>query len=230
MKLDELKHNDGQDGRSAYVGYDGKVYDVTKSRMWKNGVHARVHKAGEDLTQAMKSAPHGPEVFEGFAEVGQIEVQKNQAQAQEQDPLERWQQWYRKYHPHPMFIHFPIGLLNFAILMYILYLVTGAESLETTAFHAMAVMVISIIPSVASGWFSWKVNYLGAWNRIFAVKTFCSAILFTMALIVVLIRLSFPEVAFGSGGLFWLYTLLFFGQLPVSGAIGYYGGKLTWQS
>ena len=50
--------------------YDGMVYDVSQSRMWKNGVHMGRHRVGQDLTQAMASAPHGPEVLERVTKVG----------------------------------------------------------------------------------------------------------------------------------------------------------------
>ncbi|MBU2601578.1 MAG: CopD family protein [Actinobacteria bacterium] len=48
------------------VEYDGRVYDVTESRLWKGGRHARRHDAYQDLTAALGGAPHGPEVFEAF--------------------------------------------------------------------------------------------------------------------------------------------------------------------
>ncbi|UCZ57441.1 hypothetical protein LGV61_03960 [Desulfurispirillum indicum] len=229
MEQQKLQEYDGKDGKPAYVAYDGKIYDVSTSRMWKNGVHARVHKAGEDLTEAMKNAPHGAEVLKRFTEVDSPEgAPPASTVSGSADPLAQWQQWYRKYHPHPMLIHFPIGLLNFAILMQLLFLVTGQPTFETTAFHAMAVMVLSIIPTSAAGWFSWKINYNSAWNSIFAVKIICTAILFILATLVVFLRLSVPDIALNRDGLFWIYMLLFFGQIPFSAAIGYKGGKLTW--
>lgn len=48
------------------VEYDGRVYDLTESRLWKGGRHARRHDAYQDLTAALGGAPHGPEVFEAF--------------------------------------------------------------------------------------------------------------------------------------------------------------------
>lgn len=53
-------------GRMA-VRYHGRVYDVTGSRLWPEGRHARRHDAWQDLTEAMSRAPHGAEVFERFA-------------------------------------------------------------------------------------------------------------------------------------------------------------------
>jgi predicted heme/steroid binding protein len=66
---EELKQFDGKNGRSAYVGYKGKVYDVTASYQWEDGEHTG-HTAGEDLTMQMEIAPHGEEVMEKMKIVG----------------------------------------------------------------------------------------------------------------------------------------------------------------
>ncbi|MEA3374737.1 MAG: hypothetical protein U9R72_00825 [Chloroflexota bacterium] len=63
---------DGRDGGRAVVAVDGKLYDVTDSRLWKDGVHLRQHHAGEDLTEAMKRAPHGAEVLDRVPPIGEI--------------------------------------------------------------------------------------------------------------------------------------------------------------
>jgi len=51
---EELKKYDGSEGL-AYVAYDGKVYDVSQSFLWKKGIHQVVHHAGCDLTEALKT-------------------------------------------------------------------------------------------------------------------------------------------------------------------------------
>ncbi len=48
------------------VGYNGCVYDVTDSHLWRQGRHAKRHEAWTDLTASLGGAPHGPEVFERF--------------------------------------------------------------------------------------------------------------------------------------------------------------------
>lgn len=65
----ELAAFDGKDGHPAYYAYEGKVYDVTGSKLWENGQHYGL-QAGQDLTGKMGDAPHGAEVFAGFAIVG----------------------------------------------------------------------------------------------------------------------------------------------------------------
>jgi predicted heme/steroid binding protein len=48
------------------VLYRGRVYDVTGSRLWPEGRHARRHDAWQDLTTSLEKAPHGTEVFARF--------------------------------------------------------------------------------------------------------------------------------------------------------------------
>ena len=69
---EELKKYDGRNGNAAYVAYRGKVYDVSQSFHWKMGVHQVMHKAGCDLTEALKRAPHNADLLEKFPIVGEL--------------------------------------------------------------------------------------------------------------------------------------------------------------
>ena len=70
FNADDLDDFDGMEGRESFVAANGHVYDVSSSSMWKNGVHAGRHKAGQDLTEYLKKAPHEADVLEGFRHVG----------------------------------------------------------------------------------------------------------------------------------------------------------------
>ncbi len=69
--LSELSKFNGKNGNPAYVGYKGKVYDVTESSQWSDGDHLG-HEAGMDLTEQMEIAPHADEVMERFKTVGAL--------------------------------------------------------------------------------------------------------------------------------------------------------------
>lgn len=57
--LEELAKFDGQNGSAVYVGYEGKVYDVSNVEEWKTGTHRGRIKAGQDLTDVLNNeAPH----------------------------------------------------------------------------------------------------------------------------------------------------------------------------
>ena len=58
-----LALSNGQDRPEIWVAFEGKVYDLTTSRFWKNGHHYE-HWAGQDLTEELKDSPHGRRVFE----------------------------------------------------------------------------------------------------------------------------------------------------------------------
>jgi len=67
-KAELLNHN-GRNRAPTYVAYKGKVYDVSNSFLWKGGNHQVLHQGGQDLTEALKDAPHGPELLERFGVV-----------------------------------------------------------------------------------------------------------------------------------------------------------------
>jgi predicted heme/steroid binding protein len=62
--LEELKQNNGKNGKPAYVAFKGKVYDVSDDFLWVEGDHQFEHSAGQDLTEAMQHAPHIEDVLE----------------------------------------------------------------------------------------------------------------------------------------------------------------------
>ena len=68
--LGELAQYNGKNGKS-YVAYQGLVYDVSNSYLWKDGVH-KGHKAGKDLTEALDKSKHSPGIIKGFPVVGTL--------------------------------------------------------------------------------------------------------------------------------------------------------------
>jgi predicted heme/steroid binding protein len=67
----ELALRNGQDKPEIWVAYSGLIYDVSSSRLWKNGKHYQ-HWAGQDLTAELKDAPHTDRVFQKFQVVGRL--------------------------------------------------------------------------------------------------------------------------------------------------------------
>jgi hydroxylamine dehydrogenase len=74
ITTETLPSLDGQDGSKAIVAVDEKLYDVTDSRLWRNGAHVKQHYAGQDLTEALKKAPHGAEVLERMPMIGELKA------------------------------------------------------------------------------------------------------------------------------------------------------------
>jgi predicted heme/steroid binding protein/uncharacterized membrane protein len=70
--LDGLSQFDGKEGRPAYIAHQGIIYDMTKSRFWKNGSHMMKHAAGNDLTDMLKTAPHGEDKVLAMPQIGKL--------------------------------------------------------------------------------------------------------------------------------------------------------------
>eukprot|EP01133_Synstelium_polycarpum_P012651 gene12651-14860_t len=69
----QLALRNGQDKPEIWVAYRGLIYEVTESRLWRNGKHYE-HWAGQDLTDELSDAPHTEAVFERFCVVGKLRV------------------------------------------------------------------------------------------------------------------------------------------------------------
>lgn len=67
----QLALRNGQDREEIWIAYQGIIYDVTNSRLWKNGKHYE-HWAGQDLTSELSEAPHSNSVFLKFVIVGEL--------------------------------------------------------------------------------------------------------------------------------------------------------------
>ncbi|MDL5048488.1 cytochrome b5 domain-containing protein [Oscillatoria amoena NRMC-F 0135] len=67
----QLALRNGQDRPEIWVAYKGVIYDVTESRLWRNGKHYE-HWAGQDLTHELPDAPHTETVFERMRVVGRL--------------------------------------------------------------------------------------------------------------------------------------------------------------
>lgn len=67
----QLSLRNGQDKPQIWVAYKGVVYDVSHSRLWRDGKHYE-HWAGQDLTNELPDAPHTEEVFQRCKAIGRL--------------------------------------------------------------------------------------------------------------------------------------------------------------
>lgn len=68
----ELALHNGQDKPEVWIAFKGLVYDVSRSRLWKSGMHYE-HWSGQDLTGELADAPHTEWVFDKFDPIGVLE-------------------------------------------------------------------------------------------------------------------------------------------------------------
>ncbi len=71
LTVDELAVYNGKDGKSAYIAYEGTIYDVTGVKAWENGIH-KENQAGSDLSSVLKNAPHQTAVLDNLKKVGRL--------------------------------------------------------------------------------------------------------------------------------------------------------------
>ncbi len=67
----QLALRNGQDMEEVWIAYKGLIYDVSRSRLWRKGMHYE-HWACQDLTPELKDAPHTETVFDKFDVVGRL--------------------------------------------------------------------------------------------------------------------------------------------------------------
>lgn len=67
----QLALRNGQDREEIWCAYRGLIYDLTPSRLWRDGKHYE-HWAGQDLTREFQEAPHTDWVFKRFEVVGKL--------------------------------------------------------------------------------------------------------------------------------------------------------------
>ncbi len=67
----QLALRNGQDRPEIWVAFQGIIYDVSASRLWRDGKHYE-HWAGQDLTDELAKAPHTHIVFEKFKKIGRL--------------------------------------------------------------------------------------------------------------------------------------------------------------
>lgn len=72
FSITELANFDGEEGRPAYFAYKNKIYDVTQSKLWKNGNHMNRHHVGVDLTDILAQAPHSEDKILAMPVVGKL--------------------------------------------------------------------------------------------------------------------------------------------------------------
>ncbi|WP_421762860.1 cytochrome b5 domain-containing protein [Ekhidna sp.] len=67
----QLALRNGNDREEIWIAYRGVIYDVTHSKLWRNGKHYE-HWAGQDLTDELPDAPHDTKVFEKLQVIGKL--------------------------------------------------------------------------------------------------------------------------------------------------------------
>jgi len=231
MDAEELSRFDGKEGRPAYIAFKGIIYDVTGNPMWEEGDHMGQVEAGRDLTEFLEMAPHGDEVFEYLDAVGPLEStsqHEESIKAKNTFDKEALKTWYRRFHPHPMTVHFPIALHFFSGGMDLLFLWHPSEAYEVGVFYSFFVATVMGLVAMIPGMLSWWVNYDFSMARPFAVKLFVAIFTLLAGLVGIVMHIQDPMIAYDATPWAWLYHGIIFVTVLTVVVLGYYGGKITW--
>lgn len=224
----DLQEFHGAEGQPAYIVFKDRVIDVSSSKHWHHGHHMGTHRAGHDLTPEIDAAPHGPEVLERFPQVG---VLIKEEEAREDIPafllrLFHYVPLLRR-HPHPMVVHFPTVFMIATTGFTILFLLTGVRSFETTAWHCLWGGVLFTPVAIATGLFTWWINYEAEWLRQVIIKMVLTPLLFLVGLIALVWRYYNPDIlsSWGPASLVYFGLILVLTLLVI--AIGWFGATLS---
>jgi predicted heme/steroid binding protein/uncharacterized membrane protein len=232
----ELAAHAGAPGQSVYIAFQGKVYDVSDSSLWKGGQHMGRHGAGADLTSEFADAPHGEEVFERYPQVGVVQEAETGPEAPEVHASGAREFWLRqakrvpllRRHPHPMVVHFPIVFMIATTGFTLLYLFTGVRSFEVTGFHCLAGGVLFTPVAMVTGWFTWWLNYESRWLKPVVIKLILSPILLLTGAGLWVWRFLNPEILAHLPA--WpslVFLALICSLTPLVSLIGAYGAAMT---
>ncbi len=224
---EELSQYNGQDGKPMYLAHQGSVYDVSTSKLWRNGLHMKRHHAGQDLTNDIQAAPHSQEVLERYPQVGILK--KEVVEREIPRPIDwlitRYPMLRR--HPHPMTVHFPIVFMFSTTVFNLLYLITGVKSFETTALHCLAGGLLFIIVAVTTGVYTWWLNYMAQPLRPVKIKVPLSLVMFVMAAVIFVWRIANPGILDSLSVAAAVYLLLVLLLSITVTIIGWFGASMT---
>jgi len=223
----ELAQYNGENGQPIYIAHAGKVYDVSESKLWRNGVHMKRHSAGQNLTADIQAAPHAVDVLERYPQIG---ILKEEVVEQEMPTALAWllkKIPMLRRHPHPMTVHFPIVFAFSATVFTLLYLITGVKSFDTTALHCLGGGVIFTVVGITTGLYTWWLNYMAKMLKPVKIKIPLTIIMLVIEIILFSWRVSVPHVLDSLQGPGILYLLLVLSLSVLVTIIGWNGASMT---
>ncbi len=225
---DELAGFNGENGNPIYVAYDGRVYDVSQSKLWRKGQHMNRHRSGNDLTGDLQAAPHESNVLERYPQVGVFKKAAVEEPAIPQ-PIARLIRRFPflRRHPHPMTVHFPIVFAFSTTIFNILYLITGIKSFELTALHCLAGGILFTVVGITTGFYTWWINYMAKPLRAVKIKIPLTLTMLITEIIIFIWRIMKPDILDSIHFDSTIYFLLVLALVPMITVIGWYGASMT---
>jgi uncharacterized membrane protein len=130
-------------------------------------------------------------------------------------------------HLHAFIVHFPIVFLFSAAMFNLVYLVTGAISFETSAFHFLGAGVLFLPLAMLTGELSRRLNYPKEPLLAFRIEIFYARILLILSLTAFLWRGLDPHVLRNFQWTSLIYLLIILALPVLVTIISFFGGLLT---
>lgn len=226
--LDDLSRSNGESGNATLIAVHGKVYDISGSSKWISGRHMNRHRAGRDLTVELKSAPHGREVLERFDLVGAYEGAPKKRPVGlrgKVDAILERHPFFRR-HPHPAVVHIPVGLAVAMPIFEVIGLTVGSEYTEWAAYCCLILLLFSLPVAMATGYFTWWVNYDCAKFGTVNWKRCLAWVAAALALVAVVLRAFISDPLALRDPTVFVYFVIVLIVAAVLGVVGFLGGKL----
>ncbi|MEW6552851.1 MAG: DUF2231 domain-containing protein [Actinomycetota bacterium] len=128
---------------------------------------------------------------------------------------------------HPRIVHFPMAVAVLSPFFNLAYLASGRKGLEDTAYHLSLVGAASVPPVALSGAMSWWVNYRAHWFRNIKVKVALTPLMLALFTVPAVMRWRDPSIMAEAGRKRRVYMGLSLSILPLTGMMGYFGGKIV---
>jgi uncharacterized membrane protein len=131
-------------------------------------------------------------------------------------------------HWHAAFTHFPISLFGAAFLFQVLHLFMFRQAFELSTTVCVLFGAASMVPAIASGWFTWKRQYHGARARIIRRKIGVAFGMLGVSVALSVWRVILYYLGSEAEGIDH-YAFFAFSALLIAGAVleGFYGGRLA---
>ena len=225
--VEELAKFNGANGNPIFVAHDGKVYDVSESKLWRNGVHMKRHHAGHELTTDLQAAPHEKDVLERYPQVGLLKKVTDEREIPRAIDwlISRYPMLRR--HPHPMTVHFPIVFMFSTTVFNLLYLIFGVKEFETTAFHCLGGGILFSLVAISTGVYTWWLNYMAKMLKPVKIKIPLSLIMLAVAVVIFIWRVIVPDVMDSLQGPNIIYLVLVLSLSVFVSIIGWNGAEMT---
>jgi predicted heme/steroid binding protein/uncharacterized membrane protein len=223
---EELTKHNGEQGNKACVAFKDKVYDLTGSRIWENGIHMNIHHAGSDLTEALSDAPHGAEVLADFPVVGKYVVSNKTTSL-----FKRCFHYLSALHLHAISVHFSVSSFVLSPLLLIIFLVFPKLRLfENLSFYLLIIGIISLPFSIATGLLDWWSKFSFDMSNLIKKKLIFSTLLSLVAIICVIWRFHNKNLILERQPYFLVYVCLNISLLVYDFFLGSIGGQLVYPS